>query len=284
MSRGQRGGVIAALIIALAAKSAWAGSDPKFLPGLDPGGTAIALITDGVDYTDPEIASHLARDGEGEPIAIDLVDGDVRPYAPAGSGRGTELAKRLLGVDPRSRLIVIRAEESNPVSLASAVAFVTRTPARIAMVGFLGGGRESWAPFAEAAVRAHSVLFIVPGGDARSRSEGAVLPTDLKLGNLIVAAAAPGSPGSASTAAEDASVDAWVVEPGAMNAGDGALKSPKDSLDAAALLAGQAGCVLRSFENDATADASRLKAALLSQARPIQVGDGYAISVHDPLC
>lgn len=284
MSQWWLGVAIVMLIMALAARSAWAGGDPKVPPGLDPGGTAIALITDGVDYTNPEVASRLARDGEGELIAIDLVDGDVRPYVPAGSGRGTELAKRLLGVAPQTRLIVIRADQSNPASLANAAAFLMRTPARIAAVGFSGWEREAWAPFAQAAAQARGVLFIVPGGDARSHSVSAFFPGGFKLGNLIVAAAAPGSSESTSRAAKASDVDAWVVEPGAAKSGEGPLESPRDSLEAVALLAAKAACVLRSIENGATADASRLKAALLSQARPIQVGHGNAISVHDPIC
>ena len=33
-----------------------AAEDPPIVPGTDPGGAAIALITDGIDYTDLEIA------------------------------------------------------------------------------------------------------------------------------------------------------------------------------------------------------------------------------------
>ena len=56
-------------------------SEPKVPPGLDPGGVAIALLGDGVDYTKPELAKRLARDGEGDLIAWDFVDNAIRPYA-----------------------------------------------------------------------------------------------------------------------------------------------------------------------------------------------------------
>jgi len=41
---------------------------PPLPPGRDPGGVAIALVTTGIDYTVPEVAQRLARDGEGELI------------------------------------------------------------------------------------------------------------------------------------------------------------------------------------------------------------------------
>ncbi len=63
------------LIVSLPALAA----DPKVPTGLDPGGTAIGLVTTGIDYTDPEIAARLARDGEGEAIGMDLVDGERLP-------------------------------------------------------------------------------------------------------------------------------------------------------------------------------------------------------------
>ncbi len=55
---------------------------PKLIPGIDPGGLALAVIGDGIDYARPEIAARLARDGEGELVGFDLVDRDRRPYAP----------------------------------------------------------------------------------------------------------------------------------------------------------------------------------------------------------
>lgn len=40
-----------------------AGDDPRLAPGRDPGGTAVAILADGFDYTKPELAAVLARDG-----------------------------------------------------------------------------------------------------------------------------------------------------------------------------------------------------------------------------
>ena len=53
---------------------------PPLPPGRDPGGMAIALVTTGIDYTVPEVAQRLARDGEGELIGWDLEDQDRKPF------------------------------------------------------------------------------------------------------------------------------------------------------------------------------------------------------------
>ncbi len=89
---------------------------PRLPPGLDPGGIAVAVLGTGIDYTRPDLATHLARDGEGDLVGWDLVTGDNRPYAaspndaPANwGGDGTELARRLASVG-NLRLIPIRID------------------------------------------------------------------------------------------------------------------------------------------------------------------------------
>ena len=78
-------------------------SEPKVPAGLDPGGTAIAILGDGIDYTKPVIAKRLARDGEGDLIAWDFVDNDIRPYAK--DGQTTADAGRVnRGVSGRNRM------------------------------------------------------------------------------------------------------------------------------------------------------------------------------------
>lgn len=178
---------IAAALAAVCATPASA-DDPPVPPGLDPGGEAIAIISDGVDYTVPEIAAKLARDGEGEPIAFDLIDGDVRPYSPAGTGHGTRLARIVLATYPGSRLVVVRVATTDPVALARAAVFASRTPARIIALGFWGSQPELWRPFAEAARAADNVTFVFPGGNSAARLSGHVYPAAFKLRNAIVAA------------------------------------------------------------------------------------------------
>src|SRR2546421_11885627 len=77
---------------------------PPLQPGRDPGGVAIALVTTGIDYTVPEVAQRLARDGEGELIGWDLEDQDRKPFdrskggaRPEGGGDGTLIASVLSG-------------------------------------------------------------------------------------------------------------------------------------------------------------------------------------------
>lgn len=279
-----RGYALAALLFALPAAAAEAGDDPRVPPGLDPGGMAIALITDGVDYTDAEIAARLARDGEGEPIALDLVDGDVRPYAPPDQGRGTQLAKRILSVYRHSRLVIVRADAADPASMAKSAMFVARTPARIAALGYWARQREDWAPFAEAVTGVANVLFIVPGGNGPSRSEGAAFPAGFKRDNVLVAAAFTSSNDHYAPAIGDENVDAWVVEPGATMFGGGRLNAPKDSIEAVALLAGNAACAMHGRKDSTPADVAMLKAALLSLAREITIGSTSTSKVHDPMC
>ena len=67
-----------ALIVALGSAAAQP-KKPKLPPGLDPGGQAIVLLTTGIDYTKPELASRLARDD----VVLTLVkDGDHRLSRP----------------------------------------------------------------------------------------------------------------------------------------------------------------------------------------------------------
>src|SRR4029079_9055021 len=69
--------VLAAAVLTLATQAQEA--KPRVPPGRAPGGVAIALISTGIDYTIPEIAQRLARDGEGELVG----------WGPGGQGRRT---------------------------------------------------------------------------------------------------------------------------------------------------------------------------------------------------
>src|SRR5262245_64323105 len=79
---------------------------PPLPPGRDPGGVAVALIASGVDYTLPEVARGLARDGEGDLIGFDSLDNDNRPF---GDGGGTRVAVALLDKATGARLAPVRA-------------------------------------------------------------------------------------------------------------------------------------------------------------------------------
>ena len=63
---------IALSLLALMGSRAIA-KDPALEPGRDPGGVGVAILADGFDYTQPDLAKVLARDGEGEAIAWDAM-------------------------------------------------------------------------------------------------------------------------------------------------------------------------------------------------------------------
>jgi hypothetical protein len=158
---------------------------PLVPPGRDPGGVAIALIGTGIDYTVPEVAQRLARDGEGELIGWDVADKDRRPFdkssgrtRPEWGGDGTLVANLLLGT--RSvRLVPVRVDPGDPASLARAIAFVAQTPARVAVLPMWGTTREDWESFRQAAMRFKDVLIIVPAGAEP------VYPAALALDNVL---------------------------------------------------------------------------------------------------
>ena len=142
-----------------------AADDPPIIPGMDPGGVAIALITDGIDYTDPEIAKRLARDGEGELIAFDFVDGDVRPFATADQSTGTNAAKILFAAHPTARLVVARVDRNQAASLAKAMRFVGKTPARIAIITDQSLSGDHLAIVKKAASRTRKTAFAISSSE-----------------------------------------------------------------------------------------------------------------------
>jgi hypothetical protein len=160
---------------------------PPLPPGRDPGGVAIALITTGIDYTVPEVAQRLARDGEGELIGWDLEDQDRKPFdrskgstRPERGGDGTLIASVLSG-GRWVRLVPVRVDPTDAASLARAIAFVAQTPARVAVLPMWGTMRQDWEPLRQAAVRFKDVLVIVPAG----KGAEAVYPAALGLDNVL---------------------------------------------------------------------------------------------------
>ncbi len=183
--------------------------DPKVPPGPQTDGPTVALITTGIDYTRPAIAARLARDGEGELIGWDVVDDDRTPFASspnatpaAQGGDGTVLAERLIGMVPdgdATRLLPVRVDAADPVSLAKALAFLARTPARTVLVPMWGTDRAAWAPFAAAAGHFTQLRIVVPQcADTPAGGEVKVYPRDLGLPNIAVVAEVDGADASSS--------------------------------------------------------------------------------------
>jgi hypothetical protein len=164
-------------------------------PGRDPGGIAVALIGTGIDYTLANIASRLARDGEGELIGWDLQDRDRRPFdqskgttPPQWGGDGTLLASLITGA-PAVRLVPVRVDPNDPVALAQAMAFVAQTPARVAVMAMGSPSRAHWEPFRQAAQRFKDVLVVVSAPPAEP-----VYPAALGLDTVL--AVLPGTTGA----------------------------------------------------------------------------------------
>lgn len=165
---------IAASGLLFAATGSLADADnPKLSPGKDPGGTAVAVIADGFDYTQSDLASRLARDGEGEAIAHDSVDGDHRPFVKGADGTALALAAAQY---PGVRLVIVRANLASVESLARSLKFVTFTPARIVVVPLSAEHRGHLALIAAAAKSLGSLLLVTsvasPTPDERAQADG----------------------------------------------------------------------------------------------------------------
>jgi hypothetical protein len=158
-------------------------ADPKVPPAVEPGTrTPIAILTSGFDYTRPEIAARLARDGEGEIIAWDVPGEDRFPYDTAGDTElMSVLAKSLSSQAPIS-LLPVRVDPNDPVSLAKGLSFVARTPARTVLIPMWSSSRETWSVFAQAAGH-HKELQLIVRACVDLPPEGAapVFPRDLSL-------------------------------------------------------------------------------------------------------
>jgi hypothetical protein len=168
---------------------------PKLPPGSDPGGIAIAILSTGVDYTAPDILQRLARDGEGELIGWDLIDRDNRPLNPkaaetpaAWGGDGNALIRAVRV--PGRRVVAVRIDARDPMSLARAAAFVSQTPARIVVVPMWTANADEWAAFGMAIKAFADLLFIAAAGDeGRDIDREPVWPAGFGHGNVLVVSA-----------------------------------------------------------------------------------------------
>jgi hypothetical protein len=264
---GLRKSPLCALALGALVSAAPAEVKPPLPPGRDPGGVAIALLTTGIDYTDPEVAPRLARDGEGELIGWDAADADNRPFAARGGsanwgGDGTLLARALGG--PGRRLVAVRVSPTDPASLARAVAFIAATPARIAVVPMWSSAKAAWEPFRQAALQHGELLLIAAAGDeGKDIDREPVWPAAFQLANVLVVTAPPRASGEADSAPSGGArlVDAVVA------GGEG--RSPPANTSLAAMLAADAlaGCWPQLL---AARRGGALKVALLAEVAKVQ--------------
>lgn len=258
--------------LALTVTGAFAQSPkPKVPSGTDPGGIAIALIAYGIDYTDPEIAPRLARDGEGDIVGWDFVSGDNRPFAatPEAGIDGTRLARLILSAYARGRLVPLRIAPSDPVQFAQAMRFALQSPARIIAIPTWNARPEIAEVLNAAAARARDRLFVIPAGEG---------VTEQRSDNLLSAAAL--AQVETSSPAVLAAVDVWVRQRGAALFGARPGSPPIDALEAHALAAAFAACAQH---NGPALDGAAVRTAVLSRTQP-QTFKDTALAVLDPQC
>jgi hypothetical protein len=257
--------------------------DPPMPPGLDPGGTAIALLSTGLDYTDPDIARRLARDGEGVVMGWDFATNDNHPFdrdggrtPPNWGGSGSALAK--LAGPPAVRLVPVRINPTDPLSIARAAAFVARTPARIVVVPMWSANATDWEPFRQAAEHFKDILFIAAAGDeGRQIDANPPFPAALRLANVLVVTA-PLTQVNAQTPPNTGphTIDAVVVAAGPLIGAAGEIIAPPADSRAAAVLAAEAIARCWTHLLDAHKGAA-LKAAVLAETAKAWPGQKPAV-------
>ncbi len=280
--------LLAAVMVAftLGANHAAVAKDPELPAGLDPGGTAIALISEGVDYTDPEIANRLARDGEGLLIGWDFIDNDPYPFpAPAtvldNGPNGTDLAKALLKVYRNGRLVPLRIDTTDPDSFAKAAAFVARTPARIVAVPHSSQDAKSWEPFRTVAEKTPETVYVLSAGKGAVDGTAEVWPAAFRLPNAVSIGAFSDTTAAVTLVPTKTPVDAWMMRRGAsMFEGiTGGVAAALTGVEAVAMAAGQIACAQHGKEQ---VTASEAKSLFLMLGRPH--GMAQKVIVHDPMC
>ena len=192
---GRAGLLIAAVGVALASIDWFAvataqSTKPKPPPGRDPGGIAIAVIGNGLDYRRPEIAGRVARDGEGELIGWDFADNDGRPFAASDADGGA--ARVVLAEGQGTRLVLARAAAGRPDQTAAALRFCAQTPARVVLVLTEGGASLPISGLAEAGRSLPHLLLVVPAQRVAADFESG--PKRDRGGLLIVAAEGSAAP------------------------------------------------------------------------------------------
>ncbi len=244
------------LLVMLAIQSVSAAPlDPPVPPGRDPGGTPVAIIGSGIDYTQTHLAQMLARDGEGEIIGYDFTDDDRRPFCTCS---GTAIAEIVTGEGQTATLVVVRADMTNAAIAGRAIGYAAGTPAKISLIAKPISDKNEAALVSAAARHFTRKFFIASVADA------AVAALVVKEPNLIIVAA--DSAKSGSTAAPSfAEID---VSTGGFLVGSG--ESDISGAEIAAARVAALAARLQAVEPDLTAD--QVKKRILELAEPAPSG------------
>lgn len=124
--------VLAVLAFCAAAFAQRPSDKPRVPAGVDPGGVAVAVIGNGIDYTKPEIARRLARDGEGELVGWDTLDVDRRPFERCEKSCTADWLAPL--ISQPTRLIVFRASIAAPQTLVRAMQLASQAGAGVVLL------------------------------------------------------------------------------------------------------------------------------------------------------
>lgn len=282
---GRLSAFLAALTLwALACEAAVPGRKPKVPAGRDPGGVAVGLIGAGVDYTLPQIAQRLARDGEGELVGWDVAADDRRPLdtEPPGADqpRGTVPASIILREAGATRLVVVRSKPGDGIAHGKAAVVAARSPARIALVAFASPERGEWEPFRQVAAHFSHMLFLVPAGDAGLDLDAhASYPAALDLPNVLVVTATDGrgnllAGANRGTRTVDVAVPAEAVE------AYGAEGKPVQLSGSMAAAARATALAARLLAVEPGLSGESLKNRLLSFAKPLSSPPGSAAAAR----
>lgn len=160
---------------------------PRVPAGLDPGGVAVAIIGAGADYTRPDLAARLARDGEGDLVGWDFTDNQPRPYVRGENPDAPHLAT-LVTATPPLRLILARVAPGRQDQIALGLRFAGATPARIALVTAAPGAPLRRTDLESAARQLPGLLIVVPADRVAAVAE----KRSNQSGLLVVAAAESG--------------------------------------------------------------------------------------------
>ena len=168
--------------------------NPPIPIGKDPGGITVGVIDSGINYTVAPFQDHLARDGDGKLIGLDLWDMDDRPFDVDTSRspffplhHGSAVASVLIREAPMVRIIPVRYPRPDMARLADAVTFLAAHDARIANMAMGSNSIDDWTAFAAAAKQHPNMLFIISAGNnGRDIDQMPVYPAALDLPNTIV--------------------------------------------------------------------------------------------------
>ena len=245
-------------------------SKPRIPPGVPSTGFAVALLSTGIDYTKPHVLERIVRDGEGEIVGWDAVDEDRRPYLASPNDTAIRHggdATRLIQGWPM-RFVHVRVAPDRPETVARAIAFVARSPARIVVVPMAAGDPVITEAVRVGARSAPHLLFIVAAGETGAGAPSAAIsePNVLVVDTLL-------PKDDVRTRATAHRADAIIAPAAALREAPGAADAAAgDSRWAALAAAGLFVCRSRLFAGAASpADARRTILGLAVAIRDVPV-------------